>query len=116
MIPSASFTNIESYAINEFNALRIRALKDSLIAKIFRKNYNAKTFSGNSSAHLQNKRYAGIQNIKVNQILGTLGRNHDFDKSFRPLKKHLRDRWVNALLRLDTDKWSPILVHKVGEF
>jgi hypothetical protein len=115
MNPSPSFTNIQSYAMNEFNALRIRALRDSLIAKVFRKNNNVKSFSGNSSANVQNRRYTGIHNIKVNQIVGTPGRNDDFDKNFRPLKKHLCGRWINAFLRLDTDGWSPIVVHKVGE-
>ena len=115
MIPSPSFTNIQSYAVNEFNALRIRALRDSWIAKVFRKDNNAKSFSENSSANLQNKRYTGIHNIKVDRIVGTFGRKDDFDKNFRPLKKHLCNRWVNALLRLDTDGWSPIVLHKVDE-
>lgn len=35
-----------------------------------------------------------IVTIPVNKIVGSEGRNEDFDAQFRPLKKHLRERWI----------------------
>ena len=53
--------------------------------------------------------------IPVEQIKGTVSRQSDFDHKFRPLKSHLRDRWVNSYQALENGGWSPILVHKVGD-
>jgi hypothetical protein len=54
------------------------------------------------------------QDIPVERIIGSLGRATDFDRDFRPLKKHLRDRWIRNYLDLETDGWAPIRVHQVG--
>ena len=116
MLPSPSFTNLQSYAVNEFNNLRVRALGYSWVAKFLRRNNNPKLFTDINSGKLQNKRFTGIQNIPVDKISGTFGREADFDKNFRPLNKHLRDRWIRAWLQLRTDGWQPILVHQVGEY
>lgn len=67
-----------------------------------------------SDLNSRNKRNLGIQNIPTDSIIGTLGRNTDFDSNFRPLRVHLLDRWVNTYLRLDSDGWGPIVAHKVG--
>lgn len=113
MNPSLSFTNSRNVAIHEFYSLRLHAVKDALLAKLFRTNNTPRNFEDGRAIRLQTRRFAGVQNIRVDQIVGTLGREVDFDRSFRPLKKHLRDRWVNAFLRLNTDGWQPIIVHKL---
>jgi hypothetical protein len=113
MIPS--FTSSRNAALNKFDALRVRALRDLLITKIWRLENGPKIFSEHVTVKLQNKRFAGIQEIRIDQIVGTLSRESDFDKKFRPLKKHLRDRWARTLLLLHSDGWQPIVVHKVGE-
>ena len=112
----STFMNKQYDAINVFNTLRLRAITDSWIASLFKKENSPKQFEENRSINLRNKRFMGIQDIRLDKIIGTLGRETDFDKSFRPLKKHLRDRWVSAFLRLAADRWQPITVHKVGEF
>ncbi len=61
-----------------------------------------------------NRKYAGTQDIPVEQITGSVGRVHDFDRSFRPLKKHLANRWVTNYLFLQDGNWPSIRVFKVG--
>ena len=114
MIPS--FTSSRNAALNKFDTLRLQALRDLLITKIWRLERRPKIFSEHVTVKLQNKRFAGIQEIRIDQIVGTLNRENDFDKTFRPLKKHLRDRWARTLLLLHSDGWQPIVVHKVGEW
>ena len=63
----------------------------------------------------EGRKYLGMQTIPVAAITGSVGRSRDFDRHFRPLKKHLRDRWAGAYLRSGTDSWPPISVNKVGE-
>jgi hypothetical protein len=115
MIQLPSFTTVPALAINEFTSLRSRAVKASWWAKLLQRNNSPRSFVASSASGLFGKRLAGIQNIQVKNIVGTIHRTEDFDKNFRPLKKHLRERWVNARVQLDTEGWEPIVVHKVGD-
>lgn len=115
MIASPSYTNARSFIIDEFKQLRTRARRASLFANILRRGTGLKSLAYTLSLDLRNKRYLGIQNIAIDSIIGTMGRNTDFDQDFRPLHEHLRDRWVNAYLLHDSDGWAPIVVHKLGD-
>lgn len=110
-----SVANTESHAIKEFTVLRLRALLDSWLAKILMRNNSPRSFVGSATSGLHAKRLAGIQRIRVDEIIGTIRRTDDFDKEFRPLAKYARDRWVSTRLQLKTKGWQPIVVHKVGE-
>lgn len=116
MLPSPTFTSTRSSAINEFNSLCSRASINFWLAKIVNRNNSVRSFIGTNAANHHGKHLTGVQSIPVENIVGTIQRTDDFDKNFRPLKMHLRDRWVNALLQLKVNGWQPIVVHKVGEF
>jgi hypothetical protein len=62
-----------------------------------------------------NRRLLDVQPIPVEKIIGSFNRVSEFDHEFRPLRRHMADRWVNASIALEWDGWSPILVHKIGE-
>lgn len=115
MLPLPSFTSVRNHAINEFNTLQGRAWRNSWLAKILKRNNHPRNFAANGTTRLPGKHLAGIHTVQVEKIVGTMHRGDDFDQYFRPLKKHLRERWVNALLRLDHEGWEPIQVHKVGD-
>ncbi len=108
-----SFTNARSFTSYQFSRLRMRGLWASFLAKLSDKSSALKVFplQGNHP----NRKYLGLKNIRVNEVVGTLDRQCDFDTKFRPLGKHLLDRWVNSYLSLERDGWSPILVHKIGD-
>jgi hypothetical protein len=38
----------------------------------------------------------GVVTVPLNKIVGSEGRNGDFDAEFRPLKANLRERWMNV--------------------
>ena len=110
-----SFTNPYSAASYKFSALRMRALRDSLLAKISGRNSKLASFPEHAQRDLPNRKLIGVKDIHIDQIIGTLNRESDFDNKFRPLGKHLLDRWVNISAYLNPDGWEPILVHKIGE-
>lgn len=109
------FTNLRSNISYKFSALRTRALQDVLWAKLTGRNFSLAAFPKEIQQNNPNKKLVGIREIRLDQIIGTLNRSSDFDHKFRPLKKHLLNRWVNTFIRLDHDDWSPIVVHKIGE-
>ena len=108
-------TNVRSSLVDRFYALQSPARRDSLFAKLFGQSTNLELFPEAAPEKSPNRKLIGMEDIPVEQIVGTLNRQSDFDHKFRPLKSYLRDRWVNVYLTLEKDGWAPIVVHKVGE-
>lgn len=65
---------------------------------------------------LGNRHYRGSAAVDVNQIQGTLDRDGDFDRDFRPIQRQTEIRWqkvATAMLRgIDL---PPVELVKVGE-
>jgi hypothetical protein len=66
---------------------------------------------GVSSSH-----YVGVMTVPVEQIRGSEGRVDDFDASFRPLKAHLRYRWVSVARAYMANKsLPPVELFRIGD-
>jgi hypothetical protein len=113
---SFPLTNIRSYVANEFSALRSRAVRDTLWAQLIGRNTSLARFPEGVFQKGPSRKFIGETDIPVKEIIGTLYRHGDFDHQFRPLKKNLRDRWINIYLLQEKQAWLPILVHKVGNY
>lgn len=102
-------------AIESFKYSLWKARKDALLSKIWGEVPCLKSFGDfdEGSSHL--RRSLGVREIPIDKITGTVGRQDDFDGRFRPLKKHLRDRWVGIAVHFQDAGWPPIEVFKVGE-
>lgn len=111
---SSSLT-IRGALANEFSRLRAQALRGAFLAKLRGQDAKLASFPQETTQRSPNRKFLGIKDIPVEDIIGTLGRHTDFDHRFRPLKLNLRDRWVNVYLTYDQEGWAPILVHKVGD-
>ncbi len=62
------------------------------------------------------ERYVGLKTIELDSIVGTVGRNRDFDRAFRPTSARTRSRWeriANAQRR--GKDMPPISVYRIGE-
>lgn len=57
----------------------------------------------------------GIQQIQIENIVGSVGRSGDFDHHFRPLKNSLKHRWIQLYNLRETVGWPPIEVYQVGD-
>jgi hypothetical protein len=110
-----SFTDIRNHLHHTFFTLRTNARRNLLWAKLMGRTTALATFPEEAPEKSPNRQYNGTEDILVEQILGTLNRQKDFDHKFRPLNKHLLERWVSVYLSVERDGWPPILVHKVGE-
>lgn len=45
---------------------------------------------------VRSRRAVGMRTVRVAQIVGSESRSSDFDRSFRPLKAHSKQRWVSV--------------------
>lgn len=114
MFSSIQPTRDRFSAVHAFDHLRHNALRASLWAKLSRNITRLANFYETSRSSA-NRKFIGLQEIPVAQIVGTLSRQADFDNQFRPLNPHLRERWVDVFISFSSDNWAPIQVHKVGE-
>ncbi len=65
---------------------------------------------------LQRQNYLGLQAVGIDQIVGSEGRYHEFDRAFYPLQEYSRDRWVNIDIAYHQEKpLPPVELLKVGE-
>ncbi len=113
MVPS--FTTLRSSLSYQFTVLRMRALRDRFWSRLVGSPSELKLFPRNDLGLTPGRRLPGPQAIRVDQIVGSLNRNADFDHQFRPLTKHALHRWINAYILHERDGWPPIIVHKVDE-
>jgi uncharacterized ParB-like nuclease family protein len=65
--------------------------------------------------HLSNKYYLGIQEVPLDQIIGSLGRYEDFTRTFMPRKVAMRQRWEHIDSLADRGGWPPIEIYKVSD-
>ena len=65
---------------------------------------------------LYNKRYLGLQDVPLDQIVGSVGRYRDFTRAFLPRIEGLQDRW-RRIERLVTTGGGlpPVELYKVGQ-
>jgi hypothetical protein len=106
-------TTARQYAMEVFNRQQTQARRGYLLSRIFARQATLASFSDYQSLTGPNRSFLGLRDIPVEQIIGSVSRASDYDPTFRPLKKNLRDRWVLNYLSLQTDGWAPILVYKV---
>jgi hypothetical protein len=59
---------------------------------------------------------AGLHSITLDSIVGTVGRNRDFDREFRPVSGRTRTRWERiATAQRKGQDMPPISVYRIGD-
>src|SRR5918997_1033798 len=62
------------------------------------------------------ERHIGLQSIPLDSIVGTEGRQRDFDRGFRPTSGRTRGRWERiAQAARQGESFPPIDVYRIGE-
>jgi|WetSurMetagenome_2_1015567.scaffolds.fasta_scaffold854301_1 hypothetical protein len=71
---------------------------------------------GNYQSPLNNGHYAGLQEVALDDIRGTEGRQNDFDDRFNPITDTMRQRWQNVARAFDTGiDLPPVDLIQVGK-
>lgn len=65
---------------------------------------------------VQGQHYVGLRTIPLNQIVGSEGRAHEFDRAFFPRQDYSKERWVNIDVAYHQKKnLPPVELLKMGE-
>ncbi|MCA9925872.1 MAG: hypothetical protein KC419_03725 [Anaerolineales bacterium] len=67
-----------------------------------------------SQLRQQNPLYRGLQDIPLDQVVGSVGRAHEFTRKFLPLNDGLRERWIGVHRLAAKRGWPPVEVYQVG--
>ena len=59
---------------------------------------------------------AGTKTVSIDQICGSEGREHEFDREFNPLQSYTKDRWLGiATVRKRGRELPPVVLIHVGD-
>jgi uncharacterized protein (TIGR00730 family) len=60
--------------------------------------------------------YAGVQTIPLDEIVGSVGRYHEFTRAFLPAREFVRERWKRVYEAAHSQEgFPPIDVYKIGD-
>lgn len=105
-VPSAS----------EFNRARQRAFFEGWRTLLSRQSGNLLPFEPVRRAlQLTSSVDRGLQEIELDKIVGSLGRDREFSRSFLPKHDYTRERWQRVASLFDDRGFKPITVYKVSE-
>ena len=104
-------------ALEDFEQARRRATWRARFSLLTRKKNNLLSLNEIiQDLPITGQHYLGFQMVPLNQIVGSEGRSHEFDRAFYPRKDRSKDRW----LRIDRAHYDdvtlpPVELIKVGQ-
>lgn len=108
-----------SRAIEDFRSVRVKARLQQLWASITGKSDELLQYDDiTSKLHVEGLSSKGVQEIRIEAIVGSVNRYRDFDRNFLPLRDEDMERWarVKAVITSPGSAGlSPIRVYKLGE-
>src|SRR5512141_1668928 len=105
-------------AIRDFQSARQRAAVQEILARLTGKSNQLLSYDDVAEKlQLRARTERGIQHIPLNAIVGSVGRNTDFTRTFLPRRAGDQERWANvkAVFMETGAGLPPIEVYKVGE-
>ncbi len=98
-----SHEEVRKFAAGQFWQVRLNgAVRQVLSLLTGRRARPADLHEEAQKANIVSRRYVGIRSVPLAEVTGSEGRSLNFDASFRPVARHLSDRWIGiatAMLR-----------------
>jgi hypothetical protein len=108
---------MEDQVRQDFERARQKAALHDLIAAVNRRPNDLVPFHElRQRLSPEGESYRGLQTVPVQQIVGSMDRFQDFDRTFLPRRKNSRGRWTNVdRAYYDDVRLPPIQLYKVGD-
>ena len=102
---------------SDFERARQKAFFQGILSVMRRKSNELISFHDvQSRMKPEGESYRGMQIVPVAQIVGSVDRFHDFNRTFLPLHNHTAGRWKNVDRAFHEDvRLPPIQLYKLGE-
>ena len=103
-------------SLRNFDSARRKAFVQKILAFFTRQSIDLLPFEQvRKQLRLRDRRYRGLQEVPLNQIMGSVGRYQDFTRTFLPRSDGLRERWAAVEDRVKEGGLPPVELYKVGE-
>ncbi len=104
-------------AFHQFDRAVRRAWFRSLLARFSRRETSLPSWRElELQGKVSNRRYKGLEQVALADIVGSVDRSCDFDAHYYPKAAHMRERWVRvASAMLSGATLHPVQLYKVGE-
>ena len=108
---------LTSRARADFSRARFKAFLNRAFAAISGKPTTLLDYDEiKQSLHIGGPIYRGVHTVRVDQIVGSLNRYHEFDRAFLPADDQLAERWQNIDSAFYKDiSLPPVVLYKVGQ-
>ena len=103
-------------AVQDFQSARQRVLIQEVLARVRGKSNQLLSYEEVAEKlKLRARTERGVQQIPLDAIVGSVGRNTDFTRTFLPRRSRDQERWVGVKSAFMEGNLPPIEVYKVGE-
>jgi hypothetical protein len=104
-------------AIHDFQSARQRAAVQEILARFTGKSNQLLSYEEVAEKlRLRARIERGLQQIPLDAIVGSVGRNTEFTRTFLPRRAGDQERWANVKAAMESgENMPPIEVYKVGE-
>lgn len=101
----------------DFSAARAKAMFREILALLTGRHNELLEFDQVASKlRVGGPIYRGVKTVRIDQIVGTVNRYHDFDRAFLPTQTFTADRWQRVSRAWYEDiSLPPILLYQVGD-
>lgn len=108
---------VYSALLRDFQDARRRAALEDLKARLTGKSDDLLSYAAiRDLLRAEGSTRRGLQDIPLDAIVGSVGRHHDFTRSFLPRRESDMHRWANVKLKaLYQGGFPPIEVYKLGD-
>ena len=103
-------------SLRNFDSARRKAFIQRILTPITRQLLDLLPFEQvRKQLRLRDRHYRGLQEVTLDQIVGSVGRYQDFTRTFLPRSDGLRERWAAVEDRVKEGGLPPVELYKVGD-
>ncbi len=103
-------------SLRDFDSARRKTFIQRILAPITRQSLDLLPFEQvRKQLRLRDRHYRGLQEVPLDQIVGSVGRYQDFTRTFLPRSDGLRERWAAVEDRVKEGGLPPVELYKVGD-
>ena len=111
-----AFDPVANQVDHDWQQARRKVLYQRVVCAVTRCSVNMMSFGEvRKRLHLGTPHSRGLQQIRLEQVRGSVGRHEDFTSAFLPRRDFLHDRWTNVEKLMLAGKAPPIDVYQVGD-
>lgn len=103
-------------SLRDFDSARRKAFVQRILGFVTRQSLNLLPFEQvRQQLRLRDRRFKGLEEVTLDQIVGSVGRYQDFTRTFLPRSDALRERWAAVEDRVKEGGLPPVELYQVGE-